>query len=94
MRIPIGKIPAEGIRREQVHRSPIMFEKWANWFVTSIEMEQRWINDILSAPMHTHSCNRYFRSCSFLPLCAADTIEEKQEILNEMEIEEWSPLHD
>tara|TARA_Y100000034_G_scaffold89892_1_gene108221 strand:- start:1182 stop:2276 length:1095 start_codon:yes stop_codon:yes gene_type:complete len=94
MRIPIGKIPAEGIRREQVHRSPIMFEKWANWFVTSIEMEQKWTNDILSAPMYTHSCNRYFRSCSFLPLCAADTIEEKQEILDEMEIEEWSPLHD
>lgn len=92
MRIPIGKIPAEGIRREYVPRSPLMFEKWANWFVTSIEMDQMWHDDIPSAPMYTHSCNRYFNTCSFLPFCAADSREEKEHILEEMEIDEWSPL--
>ncbi|KKN03645.1 hypothetical protein LCGC14_1105730, partial [marine sediment metagenome] len=94
MRIPIGKVPAEGIRREYVPRSNLMFEKWANWFVTSINMEQQWRDNVISAPMYTHSCNRYFRSCSFLPFCAADSIEEKEQIISEMEHDEWSPLND
>lgn len=92
MRIPIGKIGAEGIRVETVNRSPLMFEKWANWFATSIEMEQTWRDDVTQAPMYTHSCNRYFRACSFLPFCAADTVEDKRTIITEMETDEWSPL--
>lgn len=92
MRIPIGKIPAEGIRREYVPRTPLMFEKWANWFVTSVEMDQTWHDDVTSAPMYTHSCNRYFNTCTFLPFCAADSREEKQQIIEEMELDEWSPL--
>ena len=56
-------------------------------------MEQQFIDDIINAPMYTHSCNRYFNSCSFLPFCAADDIEEKELILTEMEDAEWSPLN-
>ena len=33
MRIPIGKYPSEGIRRETVNRNPMLYEKWANWFL-------------------------------------------------------------
>ena len=94
MRIPIGKIPAEGIRRELVPRKPVMFTKWANWFVTTIDVAEEWQNNVIDAPMYTHSCNRYFRSCSFLPFCASDTIEEKEQIISEMELDEWSPLID
>ena len=71
-----------------------MFEKWANWFVTTIAIDNQWRDDVLSAPMYTHSCNRYFRACSFLPLCACDTVEDKEQVLEEMELDEWSPLHD
>jgi len=91
-RLPIGKIPSEGIRREHVPRSTVMVEKWANWFVTSILMERQWRENVLDAPMYTHSCNRYFRSCSFLPFCAAESREEKQQIIEEMEEDEWNPL--
>ena len=94
MRIPIGKVPAEGIRKEYVPRDTLMFEKWANWFVTSINMEQQWRDNVIDAPMYTHSCNRYFRSCSFLPFCAADSVEEKELIISEMEHDEWSPLNE
>lgn len=94
MRIPIGKVPGEGIRREYVPRTPIMFDKWANWFITSADMEQEWRSDVPYAPMYTHSCNRYFRSCSFLPFCAAESYEEKAQIIDEMELAEWSPLHE
>ena len=92
MRIPIGKVPAEGIRKEYVPRSPLMFEKWANWFVTSINTDQQYRDSVVDAPMYTHSCNRYFRSCSFLPFCVADSVEEKEHIMSEMETDEWSPL--
>ena len=94
MRIPIGKIPSEGIRREQVPRSHMHMVKWANWFITTVEEEAKWFDNILNAPMYTHSCNRYFRTCSFLPFCASDTEVEKLAIIEEMELDEWSPLHD
>mgnify|MGYP003641809449 CR=1 FL=1 len=93
MRIPIGKVPAEGIRREYVNRSPLLCEKWANWFVTSIQMENTWKDNVVQAPMYTHSCNRYFRSCAFLPFCAEDSVENKLSIIDEMENDEWNPLH-
>lgn len=92
MRIPIGRIPAESIRREYVPRKPIMFEKWACWFVTSALMEQQWKDNVVDAPMYTHSCNRYFRACSFLPFCAADSVEEKEQIIEEMEFDQWDVL--
>ncbi len=94
MRIPIGKIPAEGIRKELVPRNQYMFERWANWFVTSVKTEQQWADDVLNAPMYTHSCNRYFSTCQFLPFCAALDAEEKLEIIEEMELDEWDVLND
>ena len=94
MRIPIGKIPAEGIRREVCNRSQHMFDKWCNWFVTSVLMEQQWRDNVVQAPMYTHSCNRYFSTCTYLPFCAADSFEEKLSIIEEMEDDEWSPLHE
>ena len=93
MRIPIGKVPAEGIRKEYVPRSPLMFEKWANWFVTTISTIDQYKDDVTDAPMYTHSCTRYFRSCSFLPLCACDTVEEKLQVIDEMEHDEWDVLN-
>ena len=93
MRIPIGKVPAEGIRKEYVPRNSLMFEKWANWFVTTISTIDQYKDDVTDAPMYTHSCNRYFRSCSFLPLCACDTVEEKLQVIDEMEHDEWDVLN-
>ena len=94
MRIPIGRVPAEGIRKEYVPRGKMLFDKWAAWFVSTVEMEQQYRDNPLDAPMYTHSCNRYFSSCSFMPLCAATDVEDKLQILGEMEVEEWSPLED
>ena len=93
-RLPIGKIPHEGIRKELVPRNAVMIEKWANWLVTTVEVEQQWHDQVIDAPIYTHSCNRYFRSCSFLPFCAADNVEEKEQIISEMVDDEWSPLRE
>jgi hypothetical protein len=92
MRIPIGRVPAEGIRKEKVPRNALMYEKWANWFVTTIEMEQEYRDNVVQAPMYTHSCNRYFSTCTFLPFCAALDNKEKEEIIQEMEHDKWDVL--
>ena len=94
MRLPIGRVPAEGIRKEQVNRKPIMYEKWANWFVTTILMEEQYRDDVVNAPMYTNSCNRYFSTCSFLPFCAADDVEEKELIISEMVHDHWDVLNE
>ena len=94
MKLPVGNIAHESVRKEPVNRHPIMYNNWANWFVTSIETEQRWRDHIFDAPQYTHSCNRYFSVCSFLPFCAAHSIEEKKQIYEEMEYDEWTPLEE
>jgi hypothetical protein len=92
MKIPIGRVPAEGIRKEDVPRNKLLFEKWANWFVTTIQLEQRYIDSVTEAPMYTNNCYQYFRSCAFVPFCACETVEEKEQVIKEMEYDEWSPL--
>lgn len=90
-RIPIGKIPHEGIRKELVPRSPEMYEKWAEWLIHTEGIISKYEDHVLSAPMYTHSCNRYFRPCSFTAFCAADK-EEKLAIIEEMEDDRWDVL--
>tara|TARA_B100000131_G_C18027863_1_gene577167 strand:- start:139 stop:1107 length:969 start_codon:yes stop_codon:yes gene_type:complete len=92
MKVPIAKTPSDTIRKEMVNRSYDPFiTQWANWFVHSVEIDKTYKDHIEDAPKYTHSCNRYFRPCSFVPYCVADT-DEKKQILDEMEIDEWSPL--
>ena len=93
MRIPLGKIPHEGIRYEEVNRTTEQYLDWARWLLHTTSMIENNIKNPLSAPMYTHSCNRYFRACSFLPLCTANK-EEREKILEEMTTDEWSPLNE
>lgn len=92
MKIPIAKNPVETVRKEMVNRTRDPFvEQWANWFVHSVIIDQTYKDHIEAAPKYTHSCNRYFRPCSFVPYCASDA-DEKRQIIEEMETDEWSPL--
>tara|TARA_R100001594_G_C4036753_1_gene262364 strand:+ start:544 stop:1620 length:1077 start_codon:yes stop_codon:yes gene_type:complete len=94
MKIPIARNPIDTIRKEKVNRRPDPFiEEWTRWFVHSVAIDQKYRDDLNNAPMYTHSCNRYFSSCSFVPYCVAD-IDERAQILEEMETDEWSPLHE
>lgn len=55
------------------------------------EMIDRYKGNPLVAPMFTHSCNRYFRPCSFMDLCTAAKSDQEAMYFN-MEIEqELSP---
>ena len=53
---------------------------------------KRWSDAPTDATMFTHSCSRYFSSCSLLPLCA-DTAEQRKHVFeNEMVVQKWNPL--
>jgi hypothetical protein len=82
-----------GTIRLPVSREDHQSTKWFEWFLHTTLLHDEYIDDVLAAPQYTHSCNRYFRACSFIPLCTAET-EEKKLILEEMRVEEWSPLHE
>jgi hypothetical protein len=82
-----------GLVRESVTRHRHHFEHWFSWFLHTVELERAYKDDPIHAPRYTHSCNRYFRPCSMIPFCDSDQ-EEQERILEDMQEDEWSPLHE
>ena len=82
-----------GLSRVPITRKTHHYAEWFDWFYHTAQLHDQYISDPLSAPMYTHSCNRYFRPCSLIPLCAVDR-EEQEEMLADMIEDEWSPLSD
>jgi len=80
-----------GFAREGMSRDTHHLQRWLVWLIHSVNMLLTYRGDPFSAPKYTHSCNRYFRPCSFIPFCYA-TDEEQQDMLSEMVDDEWSPL--
>jgi hypothetical protein len=91
--IPLPKYATDGLVIEAVNRPDYMKARWLQWVEYTKGIHDAHKGDILNAPRHTHSCNRYFRPCSMIPFCASDTDEQK-DMLTQMVTEEWSPLHE
>lgn len=81
-----------GVSRVVVKRKEWQLEEWFKWLLHTTGIHETHKDDPANAPQYTHSCNRYFRPCSFIPLCATEP-EERAEMINEMAVQEWSPLH-
>ena len=81
-----------GFAREPGQRGPHHYEDFIRWLVHTVKLTRQYANDPEHAPRYTHSCNRYYRPCSFIPYCYADP-DERKAILEEMVTDEWSPLH-
>lgn len=65
--------------------------RWCEWFFHSVGAYERYMASPLETPRYSHSCNRFFSACEFIPFCQADRVDQAQYI-EEMRIEEWSPL--
>ena len=81
-----------GWARETVSRKSYHYDRWLTWLIHTVKMTRQYANDPFNAPKYSHSCNRYYRPCSFIPFCYADP-EEQHIIVEEMELAEWSPLN-
>lgn len=82
-----GGFAREGMARDYYH-----LQRWLTWVAHSVGMLQSYSGDPYSAPKYTHSCNRYFRPCQFIPFCVSSD-EDQRDMLKQMETEEWNPLH-
>lgn len=91
LQIPLPKSVIDGLAYLPITRTEENFKDFISWMLSSA---QQYINyTIETAPMHTHSCNRYFSMCPLVPYCDAPT-DEKVDILNEMEHVVWNPLRE
>ena len=94
LQIPVPKASSytDGIMRYPTSRSGENFYEWEQWVTHTLLIIDNYESDPTNAPMYTHSCNRYFRSCSLIPLCV-ETREQRKHIFdNEMTTQRWSPL--
>lgn len=82
-----------GIERIPVMRYAHQFNEWFYWFLVSAMQYGEHQGHETDAPKWTHSCNRYFRPCPFIPLCYAPP-EERGEMLDTMVLDEWNPLEE
>ncbi len=82
-----------GIERIPIMRYEHQFKEWFFWFLKSALMYEAARGQETDQERYTHSCNRYFRPCSFIPLCYAPP-DERQEMLDQMVEDVWNPLHE
>lgn len=81
-----------GLARVVAKRTEWQLAEWFQWLLHTTRLHEQFKDSPTDAPMYTHSCNRYFRPCSFIPLCATEP-EERRAMFDDMTIDEWNPLH-
>lgn len=89
--IPIGR---QTTTKEPVHRHRVdHHHEMLNWVLEALEVHYRYKDDPLNATRRTHSCGRYFRSCSMLPVCASPR-EDRQEMFDMLPVGDNSHTED
>jgi hypothetical protein len=67
--------------------------EWAKWCYSAWSLWDQYQSQPFEAPMYTHSCYRYFRGCSFIPIC--DIAEDDPPVtLSELTDSPWHPMGD
>jgi len=94
VQIPVPKSSSysDGIMRYPTTRNENSFYEWQTWVRHTLGVILLYEDNPTDAPMYTHSCNRYFRSCAFIPLCCEGAEQRKHIFDNEMVTQRWSPL--
>ena len=91
MAIPLPRsYDAGGLMTETVTRTSAQFRDVLSWLLHLAQLVVQYGSNPTEAPKHTGACNKYFRACSLIPLCASDT-EDRQEMFAEMVQREPSP---
>jgi hypothetical protein len=91
VQIPLPRDAFNGIVFHPETRTESDRLRWAEWFFGGIETYEGYMDRPTEAPRYSHSCNRYFSACQFIPFCSL-TREEQTDALTSMRHDEWSPL--
>ena len=91
MCIPLPRsYDAGGLITEVVYRNDTQKKQFLEWLLHNVQIIETYGNDPVNAPKYTGACNKYFRACSLIPLCASDE-EEKSEMVKLMVDRTLSP---
>lgn len=91
MAIPLPRsYDAGGLMTQPVTREPSQFRDLLQWILYLAQVVQMYKTKPTEAPKNTGACNKYFRACPLIPLCASDT-QERAEMFDEMVEREPSP---
>lgn len=91
MQIPPPRDIYNGVVFEYLSRTESDRIRWCEWFFAGVERYEALVPNPTLAPRYSHSCNRYFSACMFIPYCAS-TRAEQRELIDNMRTDEWSPL--
>jgi hypothetical protein len=91
--LPLPRTMAEGFTIEMVDRCDTQHVHWMQWLLYAVSLHDKYYDAPLEAPKHYQSCNRYFRPCPLIPLCASPE-DEAQQMYESLRREEWNPLHE
>lgn len=92
--VPKQSMFSNGQARVPVERDENAVIEWYRWLDHTVGLIEQYNDTPTDAPMYTHSCSRYFSSCSFIPLCACGPDERRHIYDNEMVVERWNPTED
>jgi hypothetical protein len=90
--IPLPRDAYNGVVFQPESRTESDRLRWCEWFFQGIATYESYVSRPHEAPRYSHSCNRYFSACEFIPFCSL-TREEQTDAVESMRIEEWSPLN-
>jgi hypothetical protein len=91
--VPKSSMYSDGIMRYPTSRDAAAFHEWQEWVMHTLYTIDKYEGDPTNAPMYTHSCNRYFRSCPLIPFCCESDRDKRKHIFeHEMTTQRWSPL--
>lgn len=91
--IPLPKaIDHSGVMRHPVSRAKHQFDDWVQWVQNTLDIVSHWGESPVMAPTFSHSCNRYFRPCPLIAMCASSPEDRLVMFEDEMKVEKWDPL--
>jgi hypothetical protein len=91
MAIPLPRsYDAGGLMSEVVTRVPTQFTDFITWLLHQVGVIQTYGHAPYDAPKNTGACNKYYRPCSFIPLCAS-AHEDRKEMFDEMVERDLTP---
>jgi hypothetical protein len=90
--LPLPRVLSDGLAIEMVERHTEQVNLWMDWVLHTVELHDKWQDQPMQAPRHYQSCNRYFRPCPLVFLCASPA-DEREAMWADMRTDVWNPLH-
>lgn len=91
MSIPLPRsYDAGGLMTEVVSRNSQQMQDFLMWVLHQTQVIETHAREPYNAPKNTGACNKWYRACMFIPLCASEG-EERVQMFDEMVARDLTP---